>query len=317
MLYFHQMIMLPVEVEMHSEEKMSFPERRKYLLIMQRRYKKASRKEKSKLLDEMEVVTREIPAERIPWDVGGPGHFEVDLVHHCGPGASGEYVCTVQMVDVATGWAELWAVLGRSYLVMEDAFLHILARVPFPIKEIHPDNGSEFFNWHLLRFWKKALPKVRLSRNRPYHKNDNRFVEQRNYFLVRAYIGYDRLDTVKQTILLNEIYQRLWIYHNLFLPVRKTEEKIIVPSKSGVSKVKRVYDKARAPLERLEETEAVEPKRMALLKKLREQTNPLRLIEQLFSLPGARPGITEDVYKTLNLPFDSLEEISPVTLSFD
>jgi len=79
-------------------------------------------------------ITQGIPMKRIPWDVQQPGHFEVDLVHHCGPTASGEYVCTLQMIDVATGWSERRAVLGRSYLVMEDAFRYILTQLPFPFK---------------------------------------------------------------------------------------------------------------------------------------------------------------------------------------
>lgn len=141
-------------------------------------------------------LTRGIPMKRIPWDEQHPGHFEVDLVHHCGPSASGEYMCTIQMIDVATGlpvrgtqtgWSEHRAVLGRSYLVMEDAFRRILGRLPFPVLEIHPDNGSEFFNHHLLRFWKDTVQGLQLSRSRPYHKNDNRFVEQKNSTLVRAY----------------------------------------------------------------------------------------------------------------------------------
>jgi len=84
-------------------------------------------------------LTQDIPMKRIPWDEQQPGHCEVDLVHHCGPSASGEYVCTVQMIDVATGWSERRAGLGRSYLVMEDAFRYILARLPFLILELHPD----------------------------------------------------------------------------------------------------------------------------------------------------------------------------------
>ncbi len=229
------------------------------------------------------------------------------------------------MVDVATGWVELWAVLGRSYRVMQDAFSHILARLPFPVKQLHPDNGAEFFNDHLLRFWKQIIPDLHLSRSRPYTKNDNPFVEQRNGSLVRAYIGYDRLDTVQQTCLLNAAYEKLWIYHNLFLPVQRTVQKIPLPSSPGASKMKRVYDEARPPLERLEETGSVPSQRLDLLKQLRDRTNPLQLreeiydlIDRLFSLPGATPGITEDVHLTLNLP-SSLPEalLSPVTLSFD
>lgn len=94
-------------------------------------------------------VLREIPAKRIPWDTTEPGHFEVDLVYHSGRDAGGEFAHTLQMIDVATGWSERVAVLGRSGLVMEAAFRRILARLPFAIIELHPDNGSEFLNNHL------------------------------------------------------------------------------------------------------------------------------------------------------------------------
>ena len=118
--------------------------------------------------------------KRIPWDEAEPGHFEVDLVHHCGPSASGEYVHTLQMVDVTTGWSERVAVLGRSFRVMRAGFQRCLERLPFPVLEIHPDNGNEFFNHHLVRFFRDAVQGVDLSRSRPYRKNDNRNVEQKN-----------------------------------------------------------------------------------------------------------------------------------------
>ncbi len=111
---------------------------------------------------------------RIPWDIHEPGHFEVDLVHHGGDSSAGEYVHTVQLIDVATGWSERVVVLGRGQAAMEVGFRHILERLPFPIKELHPDNGSEFFNHHLVRFWKEKVVGVTLSRSRPYQKNDNR-----------------------------------------------------------------------------------------------------------------------------------------------
>ena len=165
-------------------------------------------------------LTRDVPMRRIPWQEQEPGHFEVDLVHHSGPSASGEYVCTIQMVDVATGWSERVAIMGRSYLVVEDGFNRILARLPFPVREVHPDNGSEFFNHHMLRFWHHLEPQIQLSRSRPYHKNDNRFVEQKNSTLVRAYLGYDRLDTVAQTLAVNQLYGKMWLYYNLKKPWR-------------------------------------------------------------------------------------------------
>ena len=125
-------------------------------------------------------LTQGIPMTRIPWDTAQPGHFEVDLVHHSGPDASGQYVHSLQMVDVATGWSERRAVLGRSWLVVSDAFRHILAHLPFTVQEIHSDNGAEFLNAHLIRFWGEAANHITLSRSRPYHKNDNPFVEQKH-----------------------------------------------------------------------------------------------------------------------------------------
>ena len=109
-----------------------------------------------------------IPMRRISWNEHHPGHFEVDLVHHCGSNPSGHYVHTIQMIDVATGWSERVAVLGRSYCAMQDGFRRALARLPFPLLEIHTDNGIEFLNHHLLHFWNQAPHKLKLSRSRPY-----------------------------------------------------------------------------------------------------------------------------------------------------
>lgn len=133
-------------------------------------------------------VAREIPMGRLPWDEAEPGHFEVDLVHHCGQATVGDYVHTFQMVDTATGWSERVAVLGRSQQEMEKGFKHIQARLPIPIVQLHVDNGSEFLNNHLIRCWKEAAKGLQLMRSRPYQKNDNRFVEQKNATLVRAYL---------------------------------------------------------------------------------------------------------------------------------
>jgi hypothetical protein len=159
-------------------------------------------------------LAREIPAQRLPWQLQEPGHFEVDLVHHCGISASGHYIHTLQMIDVTTGWSERVALLGRSYLAVRDGFKRTLARLPFRVLEVHPDNGSEFLNDHLVRFWKDVAKVEHLSRSRAWHKNDNRFVEQKNDTLVRRYLGYDRLDTVEQTNLLNQLYEVMGLYYN-------------------------------------------------------------------------------------------------------
>jgi len=251
-------------------------------------------------------LLQDIPMLRLPWDIQNPGHFETDSVHHCGPAASGEYACTLQMIDVASGWSERRATLGRSYLVMEDAFLCILHRLPFPVLQIHPDNGSEFFNHHMLRFWGDVVRGVTLSRSRPYHKNDNPRVEQKNSTLVRAYLGYERLDSVAQVLALNALYDRMWVYYNFFQPVMHLIEKEVIPQDGKPARVKRRHDQARTPFDRLCNTDAILPEHRQQLTALRDATNPRRLrqeiydaIDHLFTLPGAVPRIAENVHLTL------------------
>ena len=263
-------------------------------------------------------LLRDVPMKRISWQEQEPGHFEVDLVHHCGPSASGEYLHTIQMIDVATGWSERRAVLGRSYLVMEDGFSRILSRLPFPVQELHPDNGSEFFNHHMLRFWHGLKPKPQLSRSRPYHKNDNRFVEQKNSTLVRAFLGYDRLDTVAQTAAVNQLYDKMWVYYNLFQPVMRLREKTSIREEGQPSRIRRRFDKAATPFDRLCATKAIPPEQKDRLDALREQTNPRQLRQEIYdlldciaTLPCAVPGITEDVRQTLVMTLTPEREGDP------
>jgi len=251
-------------------------------------------------------LTQSIPMLRLPWNILEPGHFETDLVHHCGYRAYGEYACTLQMIDVATGWSERRAVLGRSYLVMEDAFRRILARLPFAILQIHPDNGSEFFNHHMLRFWRHIVQGVTISRSRPFHKNDNPRVEQKNRTLVRAYLGHDRIDSVAQVLTLNALYDKMWIYYNFFQPVMHLVAKEVIRKDGKPTRVKRRHDQASTPFDRLCQTSAILPEDRQLLERLRDQINPRHLrqeiydaIDDIFSLPGATPAVTENVFLTL------------------
>lgn len=270
-------------------------------------------------------VARDIPMRRIPWYEQQPGHFEVDLVHHCGPTASGEYVHTLQLIDVATGWSERVAVLGRSYLVMKAAFESVLHRLPFPVREIHPDNGSEFLNAHLVRFFQDTIKGVQLSRSRPYYKNDNRHVEQKNSTLVRAYLGYDRLDSVAQTQTLNLLYNKMWLYYNFFQPVMRLTQKIAVDAGDQPARISRRFDRAQTPFDRLCATNAILAEEHPRFNALRDQTNPRQLrqeiyylLDRLFALPSASPELTEDVYQTLSIPLAITKGAdAPVTLSFE
>jgi IS30 family transposase len=270
-------------------------------------------------------LMRKIPAKRIPWQEKEPGHFETDLVHHCGVSASGHYVHTLQIIDVATGWSERVGVLGRSSVVLKDAFKRILARLPFPVLEIHPDNGSEFLNSHLLDFWKDRARDVQLSRSRPWEKNDNRIVEQKNDTLVRSYLGYDRLDTVEQTNLLNHLYEHMWLYYNLFQPVMRLEEKVVSPIEGQFPNIKRRFDKAKTPFDRLCQTNAISPQEQTRLTTLRDSINPRQLrreiyslLDQLLTLPCAEAGSIQDVYQTMFEVPEYMKGVDiPVTISND
>lgn len=254
-------------------------------------------------------LRREVPMRRIPWNEPHPGHFEADLVHHSGAETRGDYVHTLQLIDVATGWSERVALLGRSFRVMRDAFQHILQRLPFAVLEIHPDNGGEFFSQHLLTFWGERIQGLTLSRSRPWQKNDNRFVEQKNDSLVRRYLGHERLDTVAQTRALNALYDDMWLYYNLFQPVMRLEAKDVICEEGGARRVRRRYDEARTPFDRLCATEALCSLVRDRLSRQRDRTNPRQLrqsiqdgLGELWQLPGAVPGRTEDIHDSLLHP---------------
>jgi len=230
------------------------------------------------------AALRAVPMHVIPWDIGEPGHFEADLVHHCGTETDRQYMHTVQLVDVTTGWSERYAILGRSYTQMQEAFRYILARLPFPIIELHPDNGSEFFNSYLLEFWAKEVASSHLTRSRPFHKNDNRFVEQRNSSEVRAYFGTQRLDTGSQVWCANRIYDKLWVYYNLFQPVLHLVEKTVMPVDGGGFTTKLRHDTAKTPFDRLCATGVLATEKRESLERLRDETNPRRLRQEIYDL---------------------------------
>ena len=229
-------------------------------------------------------VAREIPMRRLPWNESQPGHFEVDLVHHCGSATVGDYVHTMQMVDIATGWSERVAVFGRSQREMAAGFRHIQARLPMPIMQLHPDNGNEFLNDHIVRCWKEAAKGLKLSRSRPYRKNDNRFVEQKNATLVRAYLGNARFDTRLQWQKMNHLYDKMWLYYNFFQPVMCLKEKLLSPPDSGTYRVRHKYDSAQTPFQRLCDTDAISERTKEELTAQRDRTNPRQLRQEIYQL---------------------------------
>lgn len=214
-------------------------------------------------------VRRDVPMGRLPWDTAEPGHFEVDLVPHGGASTSGEHVHTLQMVDLATGWSERASVLGRRQQAMEAGFRRRLGRLPFPVRQLRPDNGGEFFNNHLVRFWGEGITGLKLSRSRPYHKNAT---------LVRAYLGYGRLDTPAQAQALEQLYAQLWVYYTLFQPVLHLIGKEVTPGRR-----RRGWDTAATPYQRLVATGVLGDAWRATLDARHAQTNPRRLRRAIYA----------------------------------
>ncbi|HYU74823.1 MAG TPA: integrase [Ktedonobacteraceae bacterium] len=242
-----------------------------------RAYRSRRRRLPQKGAERANQVTKGVPMGRLAWNLTEPGHFEVDLVYHSGESTTGEHGHTMQMVDVATGCSERVAVMGRGQRALQAGFEHLLSRLPFAVGEWHPDNGSEFFNYHLLRYWKEKVVGVQLSRSRPYQTNDNRIVEQKNDTLVRQSFGHLRFDRPEQIEAMNALYEQMWLYYNLFQPVMHLMEKTAVGDK-----VRRKWDQARTPYARLKATGKLSVEQEQRLQTLYEQTNPHLLREEIY-----------------------------------
>jgi hypothetical protein len=178
------------------------------------------------------------------WDEDKPGFMEVDLVGHDGGSAAGEFCHTLDITDVCTGWTETRALQNRAQVWVFEALEHVVDSLPFPLLGLDSDNGSEFINAHLLAWCRQH--QVTFTRTRPYRKNDNCFVEQKNYSVIRRTIGYARHDTPEELGLLNRIYEHLRLYTNFFQPNLKLIEK----TRHG-SRIKKRYDAPRTPYHRL------------------------------------------------------------------
>lgn len=181
------------------------------------------------------------------WDTREVGNLPLDYVFHCGRSTAGEYVHTLSAVDIATGWWEGEAIMGRSQVATKAGMECIRQRLVFRIREIHPDNDSGMINDLLWRYCQEA--KIKMSRSRPYQKNDNCWVEQRNWTHVRKVAGYRRLDTAGELAILRELYGSVTLYKNFFQPTIKLVEKIRVGGK-----IHRKYDEPRTPFQRVMES---------------------------------------------------------------
>jgi hypothetical protein len=208
------------------------------------------------------------------WSDTRPGFFEVDTVAFCGDSVRGEYVCGLDVTDVATGWVGLDAVMGKGQQHIHDAIDAFRHRLAFPLLGLDPDNGSEFINWILKRYCETN--RIVFTRIRPYKKNDNCYVEQKNYTTLRRFIGYGRYETEEQLVLIRQILVVAEPYVNFFQPCKKLKEKQRIGSR-----VKKTYYTAQTPYQRLLASGILNEEQKQKLQAYYETLNPMALLRKI------------------------------------
>lgn len=211
------------------------------------------------------------------WDENQPGFLEIDLVAHCGNNTRGEYINTLDMTDVATGWTVCAAFMGRSERFCVEAIEEARPSFPFPILGIDSDNGSEFINAHLKRYCERN--QITFTRGRANKKNDSCYVEQKNWDVVRKMIGYSRFDTKQQLDAIRRIHNLLALYQNYFQP----SQKLISKERIG-AKVKKSYDVAQTPCQRLLSRQETPEQTKEALRNTLAGLNPAQLLRSIQSL---------------------------------
>jgi hypothetical protein len=222
-------------------------------------------------------LKNQIPLQSGQWDERRPGFMEADTVAHCGKSLEGDFLWSLCFTDLATGWTELRAVWNKGSHGVMDAVREMEPKLPFAILGFDCDNGSEFLNHHLWRYFARRKEPVQFTRSRPYHKNENAHVEQKNWTHVRCLLGYDRLEKEELLGPLNALYRDVWaLYHNHFCPSMKLKEK----SRQGARQIKR-HDAPKTPYQRLLESGALEEQKCAALQQQHARLNPFALKRQI------------------------------------
>ncbi len=232
------------------------------------------------------LLKHQIPIKTDQWDVTKPGYLEIDLVSHSGASALGEFLYTLDAVDIQTGGVERQAVLGKGRHGIVAALRAMASRLPFALRGIDSDNGSEFINDQLWGFCQAAQPPIQFTRSRPYKKDDNAHIEQKNWTHVRKLVGWERYDSAEALAALNALYTDLRLFQNLFQPSMK----LVRTTRHG-SRLRRHYDRPQTPWARLLASSEADPAKVAALTRLLAWTDPFALsaridaqLEQVWAL---------------------------------
>ncbi len=219
------------------------------------------------------LLKNQIPIKTDHWDVDRPGYFEADTVAHCGNSLAGDFVWSITLTDIKSTWTENRATWNKGSHGVRNQIEDVEKRLSFSILGFDCDNGSEFLNHHLKRYFARRDHAVQFTRSRPYHKNDNAHVEQKNWTHVRQLFGYDRFEKPILVDLMNDLYSNEWsLYQNHFRPTMKLVEK-----KKINSRYYKRYDTPKTPYQRLMESEFISQDAKDSLKDQHVTLNPFEL----------------------------------------
>lgn len=222
------------------------------------------------------LLKSSIPIRLTEWNRQELGFGELDTVAHNGGDPSGEFIYSLDLVEIYSGWSEQYAVMGKGETRIVAAINDIKNQLPFKLVGVDSDGGSEFINWHLVRYCQKN--NLYFTRSRPYMKNDNAYVEQKNNTHIRKLLGYERFDNLGQLELMNDLYRNEWrLFSNFFRPVMKIERK----EKVNNSLCHKIYDTAKTPYQRIMESEQIGEEQKVRLKELYLSLNPVQLKKRI------------------------------------
>ena len=236
------------------------------------------------------------------------GNIQIDLVEHCGNSAKGEFINTLSTTDINFGWWEGEVLMGKAQERTFQGLEESRKRYPFSWKDIHSDNGTEFINWHLFRYAQQE--RLDFSRSRPYKKNDNCLVEQKNWTHVKKFVGYLRYDTQEELDILSGLYRNeLRLYKNFFQPVMK----LVLKERVG-GKIHRKYDSPKTPYKRVMESKSVSQKTKRDLEELYLSLNPAELKRTIDKKLNLLYAAYQRKNKTQTV--EPVKKLKPTTVTF-
>lgn len=218
------------------------------------------------------LLKHQIPIQTEHGDVRKPGMMEADTVAHCGDRLEGEFIWSLTMTDIFSGWTENRAVWNKGYEGVKVAIHQIEEELPFPLCGFHCDNGGEFLNYHLFRYFSERQLPVRFTRSRPRQRNDTAHVEQKNWTHVRQLLGYQRIEAQALIPAINELYRTWGLFQNFFCPTLK----LLSKSKTGSRYTKR-YEPPQTPYQRLMQSTDVTELQKTSLTEIFCNLNPFSL----------------------------------------